>query len=637
MQEFPPNAKILGLPKRLDHFPLVSEVFKKLDFAQIIDDRVPEHPSRETSTGTCVEALILTILSGTHTLSGVSNFLEDYDLDLLLGSPTKSSQLNDDRLGRALDAIYKAGVSPIYTAAMLRAVKAYQLDLGLLHFDTTSLSVHGDYTDFDLGDPENPDAAPAITYGFSKDKRPDLKQVLYGLTVTHKDGVPIMGRVTDGSRSDSRESAFTLKQLAEVLPDPRNTTLVADSKMFSGKNLLLAKEVGINVVTVLPRTTELWSTVFETLRPKLKTAPCLRQRVKSLFQIDEQGIKGPVIEQQLLESWTGLSTEEIYHFRDHESKTETPIDLNALLITSTELTKSKEKSLRKKLTKEQERFKKHSEKAGKQDYECEQDAQRALDKLVKLKTQFHTLTGRVNSHEIKQKREKAGRPKAGEEIHSKTVWRVLLSVSYDEGKAMEFLARECCFIVVWLAGFELSDEEALRIYKGQSTVEGSMRWAKCVANVAPIYLKTPRRIAALGMVYVLALMVRTLLQRTVRAKLQEEKKTIPGNVGQGRTDKPTAEVIFRLFSNTISIGLELEDGQRVKYLGNITTEKAAVFDLIESDFLRREGTHTIIREPKGAERGRKPMPCVIRKTGGKRKTSKRRKSEISCVTIRPDD
>lgn len=178
--------------KRLDYLPIIGHALKKLGVAQIIDTLVPPDPRSHASTGECVEALIVAILHGKHTLSRIDDLFAPFDLELAFGWTATDAQFHDDRLGRALDALFEAGPTKVYSAAILRAVAAFELELKLLHSDTTSVSVYGEYeSSEEADDPDDEHAAPHVTRGHSKDRRADLKQVVFGVTVTGDGGVPI--------------------------------------------------------------------------------------------------------------------------------------------------------------------------------------------------------------------------------------------------------------------------------------------------------------------------------------------------------------------------------------------------------------------------------------------------------------
>src|SRR5215813_7371436 len=125
-----------------------------------------------------------------------------------------------------------------------------------LHTDTTSLKVYGAY------EREAEEEGPVVTFGYSRDHRPDLKQLLFGLTVT-ADGVPVWGHVADGNRRDSTEHRFHITQLRLHLPDLGEPLLIADSKFFAGETMALAAEHRIRFITLVPQTVGLRQEVVD--------------------------------------------------------------------------------------------------------------------------------------------------------------------------------------------------------------------------------------------------------------------------------------------------------------------------------------------------------------------------------------
>jgi len=149
-------VELLGQAKRVDHMAIVAQVIEQLGIARIVDEHVPPHVDREVSVGACIEALILAILAGGHALVRVGELLQPWDLGLLLGyDELDAAAFNDNRLGRALDTVFNAGISSITTGVVLEAIKAYRLETKLLHFDTTSFSVHGVYLDLIFNEGSN--------------------------------------------------------------------------------------------------------------------------------------------------------------------------------------------------------------------------------------------------------------------------------------------------------------------------------------------------------------------------------------------------------------------------------------------------------------------------------------------------
>lgn len=130
-----------------------------------------------------------------------------------------------------------------------------------------------------------------------------------------------------------------------------------------------------------------------------------------------------------------------------------------------------------------------------------------------------------------------------------------------------------------------SDAALLAEYRHQHLVEGNcgFRWLKGPAQVAPMFLKSKERIAALGLVFVLALMVRNYLQFTLRAQLAAAGQTVPYYDRKRVTAAPTAEVIWELFSDVVLLTLFMPDSTRHVRLQGMDADKRRVLDLLGLD------------------------------------------------------
>lgn len=152
----------------------------------------------ELKPGLVVQAMVLDVLSGRNPLYHVEDFLARQDIPLLLGEEVDAHMFNDTNLARSLDVLFEGGTSKIVTELGLRVVSTFQLDLGSVSYDTTSTNIWGEYRRCEN---EEPPEGPVITYGYSKDHLPQLKQFMTELLCVDR-GVPIFGRTLDGNTSD---------------------------------------------------------------------------------------------------------------------------------------------------------------------------------------------------------------------------------------------------------------------------------------------------------------------------------------------------------------------------------------------------------------------------------------------------
>jgi hypothetical protein len=173
--------------------------------------------------------------------------------DLLGLAAWQLEYLNDDRVGRALDKLYQADRSSLSLAVAAHVVKRFGVQMDQLHNDSTSISFYGAYDQQGLEVPD-PDRPPlVITWGFSKDHRPDLKQLLFILTVAHDGATPVHFRAADGNVTDDTTHRDTWELLCQ-LAGRRDFLYVADCKLATTENMKYVHRNGGRFITVLPRT-----------------------------------------------------------------------------------------------------------------------------------------------------------------------------------------------------------------------------------------------------------------------------------------------------------------------------------------------------------------------------------------------
>ena len=125
---------------------------------------------------------------------------------------------------------------------------------------------------------------------------------------------------------------------------------------------------------------------------------------------------------------------------------------------------------------------------------------------------------------------------------------------------------------------EVADTEVLEWYKEQEQVEEGFGWLKGPAAFAPIFLKKPQRIMAIGVVFLMALMIYTLVERQIRRELAQRKERIPGN-NRVATQRPTTGVVFKHFQGIRRVWWEV-DGQTRAFLQGFTQLHERILNLI---------------------------------------------------------
>ncbi len=210
--------------------PAIVHYFDELDLAATIDELVPWEG--DVPLGTLVEVLVANRLLHPKALFRIGPWAQSAALTDYYGLTPE--QLNDDRLGRALERL--AGHAPTIQAALvLNAIARFGLDVTQVHYDLTTVELYGAY------EPEamegQPAPAPKPTYGRTKSGRKHVKQIQLGLDVTGDGGVPVGHLPLDGNAAEVTSHLDNLKLLARTLPKGK-LLYIADTKLDAPKNLL---------------------------------------------------------------------------------------------------------------------------------------------------------------------------------------------------------------------------------------------------------------------------------------------------------------------------------------------------------------------------------------------------------------
>src|ERR671934_1961804 len=232
----------------VQHLPIIKAYADQLGLVGLINHYVPT--GMDVDAGTIVLGLVLDTLSGRSPLYRLEEFFAQQDTALLLGKALPPQAFTDDTVGRVLDRLYEMGTMKLFTACAVRAATRFGLERRYVHFDTTSRSVWGDYQFA-----ETQDLPFQVTYGYSKDKRPDLKQFVLSTLCVDR-AVPIWGKSEDGNASDKALNTTLLSQIAQLLAHhgvaPGAYIYIADAALVTEANLTALEDTLF--ITRLPAT-----------------------------------------------------------------------------------------------------------------------------------------------------------------------------------------------------------------------------------------------------------------------------------------------------------------------------------------------------------------------------------------------
>jgi transposase len=462
------------------HLPIVREYASRMGFVEIVDKALA--CGMRVSPGKILLALVMNVLSGRSPLYRVEEFFQTCDVALLLGSEMTAEMLNDDAIGRVLDRIYDYGTWKVFSEVCVEAFRHFSVDASVLHHDTTSVSVWGEYAPA-RGDPIH------ITNGFSKDKRPDLKQFMISLLCV-EGNLPCHGGILDGNAPDKKTNGTILHELPRIMArhGQKEFTYVADAALATKENLSLMGD-NIRFITRLPG----------------NFGACGRLISKAVASGSWQDVGQ-------LSHRTVRGKEVCAGYRLHESR----VDLygrtyRALVVHSDVHDRRRQKRIDKAVGKDARKVLERAGALSRKEFFCLPDAQAAA-KVFKA-GDLHEVSCSFESRPVYGR----GRPcKSG------------VRQVKENKEAIEKLREEAgCFVL--LANIPVKEKKGIDIlttYKEQDGIEKNFAFLKDPLVANDVFLKKPRRIEAVGLVLVLSLLLWRLMERTMRRKASEENLTL---------------------------------------------------------------------------------------------------------------
>jgi transposase len=559
-RQHPPLADALGLhTERLGALPLINHVLVRLRLETHLETFVPTRDRRvrlpyAKALGVLVRSLLIEREPMYRQHETVSTFAPAaFGLNEQL-----ASRVGDDAMGRALDKLFDADRGALVTAVVVAAVEAFDVALAELHNDSTTVKFCGQYAQA-RGRHLRGKAAPWITYGYSKDHRSDLKQLLFILTTSEDGGVPVQFRCEAGNTSDVVTHVATWDALCQAAGG-NDFLYVADSKLCAREPMDHIDRRGGRFICVMPRTRledaefRDWLQSHEPDWQLVRDEPNSRRRGGPrdrwwAFRASLPSREGwPVV-------WvySALSAlRQASRRRERIARVSEEIDaLNA------------------KLAGAHSRRHKHAD--------IEQRVEAILS--TSYAKQYFTIEFyQGEQHSYRQA--SRGRPGPNTQYvrKTRTFWQVRFTLDED---AIDYERKSDGMYPLLTNVRSLTNAQVFEAHKHQPTIEKRFEQTKTVFEIAPVLLKNEGRIEALFFVYFLALLVQALIERELRRAMQREQiEALPLYPEERITQRPTAEQVFRLFSLTQRHILQHEGEVLRIFEPQLTVLQCQVLDLL---------------------------------------------------------
>lgn len=473
--------------------PILNHFLQRMNLEDILYNHLPADDRRhKVPVARALLVLVKNLLLSREPLYGLAEWVARHDTHHLGLTPAQAHALNDDCLGRALTIFFHSN-RPVFILALVRVVMAtFHLTITQLHNDSTTISFCGAYTDAATEKSRRDQTTLAITWGHNKDHRPDLKQLLYILTITDDGAVPIYFRAASGNVTDDSTHRANWDLLCQIA-GRRDFLYVADCKLATIDNMNYIADNHGRFVSVLPRTRKEDNAFRNRVLDGTVSWQPLWQKcnddgdIVDSFSVQEEAVVLP----------------EGYRLWWYRSTHKADLDL-ASRSNRLQRAEHKLRHLQDQLRKPRGRH-------------------RNRDKVVEMTkkiiayydvTEYINIDIDIHQQETYRQRRR-GRPGPNTEYVKHVTSRLELTYRLDAEELTRVRRSDGIFPLV-TNDKNLSALTVLQAYKGQPQIEKRFEQLKTDFAVAPVFLKDVGRIEALLAVYFLALLLQSLIERDLR-------------------------------------------------------------------------------------------------------------------------
>jgi hypothetical protein len=487
--------------KTLGALPVVAEFARRLDLAGIVDRACPVRDLALLTHGQVIETLVANRLTSPAPLVHVQDWAAEWAVEEIFG--TDPAALNDDRIGRALDAIAPQ-LEPIVGSVGAAAIATFGLDVARLHWDMTSISLFGAYSA-----PQEGYAAPR--FGHPKDRRTDLKQIQTGLAVTGDGGVPVFHRAYHGGAGEVSQVTAAMQALRK-LAAPRKFLMVGDSKLVSYPNLAAMIEADVEFIAPASKS-------------YVKATTLAAQHLLPTTEVDYVAERDLAKAPQLRGRWR--VREDTMTLPAPKGSKGPTLTLRRVFVWSSRRTAAAQVARTKKLDRARDDLGRLERGLGGRHYPNAHAVQQRVTAIATARRVTGYLRTNIDTDPA------SGKP--------------TLTWAFDHDALAAEAATDGWYALLTNLDPETADAaEVLRRYKGQEVVERRYGNFKGPLAVAPMFLKNNRRIEALITVICLALLIFSLIERAIRLAIAPA--LVLAGLYAGRPAKPTGRLILGALS-----------------------------------------------------------------------------------------
>lgn len=511
--------------------PIIEHYLQRLRIGEVIASYIPQDRRLKLPVERTLGVLIHNILSAPMPMYAIADWLAPLDEQCLGLDPAQAACIGDDRVGQALERFYYGRHKDVFFHLALRAIKTFGLDCGQIHQDTTSITFCGKYAAWR--------APEELTHGNNKDHRPDLKQLVLGVSATADGFVPLTHKIYSGNQTDDTLHLENHQRLRRLL-QRADFIYVADCKLATEQNLNRLDACGGRFVSVMPRTRKEDRAFRQLVR---------QDRVRWTHLLSRKNNRRP--------------RSKLDHYSLAQGQYQAG-DYRLLWIRSTQKAEQDAEARGRHLAQSLEALRQIQARLNTYHLKSREAIEQALERILQTHHTAEWIGYEIHTHREYQKRfARRGRP--GTSQKPQVNWKPYFSLSFEvDRQALEEEARtDGVFpLITNLQAARYSAKRVLEIYKFQPFLEKRHSQLKTWQEVTPVLLKKQERVVAYLHMHVMALMVATLIERQLRQAMRAHGlSTLPLYPEERPCRYPTMFDIVRAFRGVERY--EVQEGERV--------------------------------------------------------------------------
>ena len=531
--------------------PLINSILQQMSLREILLEFIPDSEREAFPSVDMLKLLVINLTVAKDPLYELAHWVESLDLKAI-GFPVRPSiRLTDDRFARALDKLYEADRASLTTRLVVSCLKRFEVQFTRIHSDTTTVKAFGLI-------PGSTGSGLQLCHGHSKDHRPDLRQLVFQLSISHDGAVPVYHHVYPGNRNDDTTHRETWDRLCEI-HGSSDFLYVADCKLCTKKQLEHIVSHGGHAITILPQN-----------RTEVR---CFKQRLRD----------GPLAKRIIWRRPKPSNESQTESFSLFGGDYKTNLGYPLYWFSSSEKRKRDCNSRQQRMDAAGEALSDLVPKLNRCHLKTRIEIRRAAMAILK-KYQVDSLINLIITIQVEQR---PHRPRGRPGKYPRHVLRRHTFYTLDWSPNREALIQEARtdgIFPLLCTDPEVSAKQVLQAYKFQPRLEKRFAQFKSIHRATPLLFKKISRVEANMFLFFISLMVQALLERRVRQQIKQ-KKMLPLKLYPEDRDAPhpTTSQILKTFNGLSSYIVTQNDRPIEHYRDELNVTHRTVLKLLDMD------------------------------------------------------